>query len=150
MKKKWLLAAVGLIIIAEIIFIISASSRKPVPTQTPDPSQQVPSIPADQTDQSIQSVELQKAIAEQMKVDKEYSTWREKVQTEHSWINKMPLASDKYFIYFDLDKDMFVGRLYPRGGEDVELIKTDALKQLKDNKGVPVEDFKFDWVVSPK
>src|SRR3989344_2459682 len=63
--------------------------------------------------QNKQMADLNQTIKDQIKVNEEFTNWEKKVAGRYSWRRKLPLTSDKYFVYFDLTKKGFIGRLYP-------------------------------------
>lgn len=145
-KKKWLIASVLIVVLLVLGFLVS-SAGKNTPTPVVDIPPQDSTIPAGNPDQLARSEELQKAIAEQAQADQEYASWKDTNQQEYSWINKLPFASEKYYVYFDLDRKIFIGRIYPGTEGDVEAIKATVMRDMKDTKGVPVENFSFEWSV---
>ena len=155
LRSKWfyLLVVVLIIFFTALILFSSKSKVQPLPEARPLPLQSVQ--PLSETGSSTgpsptPSVELQKAIAQQMQVDEEYSNWEQNVKDNYPWRKKMPLTSEKYYVYFDLNKKVFIGRLYPTAGDNLDQMKTDILRQLKENKGVPIETFQFEWTILAK
>lgn len=155
LKSKSFYVLVGILIIFLFVLILLSSKPKtqPLPEPQPLPLQSVQ--PLSQTDSTTvpspaQSVELQKAIAEQMQVDQEYSNWEQNVKDNYPWRKKLPLTSDKYYVYFDLNKKVFIGRLYPSAGDNLDQMKADILRLLKEDKGVPIETFQFEWTILAK
>src|SRR3990167_8751030 len=96
-----------------------------------------------------QSPEVQQAISEQIQADQEYADWQQSNSDAYSWIRKLPLTAVNYFVYFDLEKKVFIGRLYPKTGENVDQLKSEVLNRLKTEKEIPVENFQFEWMVNP-
>lgn len=103
----------------------------------------VPATPA-------QSAALQKAIDEAKQASKEYDSWKDKTWEKYPWIKKLPIVGEKYYAYFDLDKEKFIGKLYPKTGDNTEQLKEAVKKELKEGKGIPVENFNFEWQIIPK
>ncbi|OGK40034.1 hypothetical protein A3A74_01970 [Candidatus Roizmanbacteria bacterium RIFCSPLOWO2_01_FULL_35_13] len=100
--------------------------------------------------QNRQVADVQQTIKDQLIVNQELANWEKKVAGRYPWRKKLPLTSDKYFIYFDLTKKSFIGRLYPDNDDLIEQIKADAIRILKKEKGIPLETFTVDWDVYPK
>ncbi len=84
----------------------------------------------------------------QQQADQDYADWERKVKSSYPWMNKFPLRTEKYFIYFDLNKKVFVGLLYPSSGDDPEKMKADIINELK-LRGVKTENYKIEWTVNP-
>lgn len=153
--RKLVIIGGGLVVLLIVLMIFSAGSKTKSSISTvPQPSQ-----PVEQQDQDIfnnsnnsqdgQSPEVQQAIADQMQADQEYADWQNNNSNSYPWLRKLPLTSEKYFVYFDLNKKGFIGRLYIKSGDDVEKIKSDILKILKVDEEIPVENFKVEWQVNP-
>jgi hypothetical protein len=98
------------------------------------------------------SAQLQKAIQVEVKkqqaVEQEYSTWQNEVRNDFPWRVKLPLHSDQYYVYFDINKKEFIGYLYPKSSDNVEQMKAVIVKILKEQKGIPVDSYPFGWTVS--
>lgn len=147
----------GVLIIFLLILTPLATAPKTQPGSTPQTTQSTPqsepqseqsfSVP---TNSPSKSAQLREAIAEQTKVDQEYAGWEKSVSDSYPWRKKLPLTSEKYYVYFDLNTKVFIGRLYTTSGDNVEQIKSDILKILKVDEEIPIENFKFEWNVFPK
>ena len=94
--------------------------------------------------------DLESAVDEQIKVVEEFANFENRVAGRYPWRKKLPLTSDKYFVYFDLNKKTFIGRLYPDDGDALEELKAEIIRILKKDKAIPLEEFKFDIDVYPK
>lgn len=157
-SKKFLIIGGILVVILIILISLATVSKKPTTTAINQPTQpaeqvQIPqsgSIPENTNSTESQSPEVQKAIAEQQKVDQEYSDWEQSVKDSYPWRKKMPLTSEKYYVYFDLNSKVFIGRLYLTPEDNDVQIKADILRQLKEDKQIPIENFKFEWQVFAK
>ena len=91
------------------------------------------------------SPEMKKALDEAGESAREYDNRQNNVRTEYPWIRKLPLVNEKYYVYFDLEKQKFVGHLYPASGEDIEQLKASAMNQLRVEKEIPVDNYQFEW-----
>lgn len=100
--------------------------------------------------QNRQATEVQQTIKDQIVVNEEFYDWEKRVAGRYSWRRKLPLTSDKYFVYFDFIKKGFIGRLYPDNDDLIEQIKADIVRKLKKEKEIPLESFTVDWDVYPK
>lgn len=154
-QRKFLLIGIAIFLLITLFIlnqILTASKQQPTGLQLPQQNTQT-----SQSDSSsgsfqspTQSPELQAAIAEQMAVDQEYAAMQKNVSEEYPWLKKLPFTSEKYYVYFDLQKKLFIALLYPKPGDDPEQIKNDILKALKETKGVAVENYTFEWTVKPQ
>lgn len=146
LTKKWLIAlSAGVVLLSFItlVFMPTAPSQElpePPPevkkaTATPRP----PTVTPDPT-----------KVEEQRNADKTYSDWERKVKVQYPWLGRIPVKTDRYFVYFNLDKKLFIGRLTPQQGDNVEQMKTEIRDVLKRVKGIPIENFQFEWTVTPQ
>lgn len=73
----------------------------------------------------------------------------------YPWYDKLPLRAADYFVYFDLEKKIFVGLLYPANTSQNEIVsqtvtmKAEIRKSLTD-LGIDVEKYEFEWVIKPE
>lgn len=154
LQRKFLLIGIAVFLLISLFILnlmLTASKQQPTSLQLSQPG--IDTTQSESSSDSFpsptQSPELQAAIAEQLAVDQEYAAMQKSVGEEYPWLKKLPLTSEKYYVYFDLEKKLFIGLLYPKSGDDPEQIKADILKQLKEAKGVAVENYTFEWTVKP-
>lgn len=148
-NKKVIIAAV--IFIGIIILAVLASSKKAVEQQPINDATNNNLIPT-QTEE-VKSQELQAAIASQQKTDQEYSQWQESTRTNYPWIKVLPLYGDKYFLYFDISKKVFVGKIYSAVSDNVEQIKTQIKADLQAKlagENINSSSFKYEWKIIPQ
>lgn len=93
------------------------------------------------------SAQLEQAIEEAKQSAREYDDWQANLRLTYPWLRKLPLADDKYYVYFDLKEEKFLGSVYPVSGDNVAIIKTEALRVLKEVKEIPVDDYQISWTV---
>lgn len=150
-RKKWLV--IGLVLIVMLVMLVALSMQKkknPEVAELFKNNQVLDDSSEPQVEQLSESVQLQKAIEEQKQADQDYAQWRDDIRVDYPWLNKLPLAGDKYYVYFDIDKKMFVATLYPAAGDDIEQIKNTVVSDLKTKKEIPADTFNFEWVVYQK
>ena len=144
--RKALLIA-GLFVI--IIFIALYSRLKNETASLPPTQNQnaavLPSLPP-----LTQAAQLNEAVTDQQSADKNYVSWQETSRTDYPWINKLPLYSDKYFVYFDLEKKVFIGKLYPQIQDNVDELKSEIENRLKTDLEVPLENYIVNWNILPQ
>lgn len=99
---------------------------------------------------ATQKVALQQAINSQKAVDDEYAGLQLEVKQNYPWLRKLPLASQRYFVYFDIDKKTFIGKLYLSKSDDGQKLKTELVNRLRNVLEIPVENFLFEWIVIPQ
>lgn len=127
-----------LLLILSVVIISSVNKGKEnIPTVTPTLK---PAAPATE--------ELKKAIEKQQKVDQEYSDWQVQVRKENP-LKGLPLAGEKYFIYYNTAKQKFIGKLYPSAQDDIEQLKNIVIQELK-AKGNTVDTNSIEWKITQK
>ena len=93
---------------------------------------------------------LAQSIEEQKNVDEDFSFWENRIATKYPWRRKLPLSSDKYFVYFDFTSKKFIARLYPSQGDNSEQLKAEIIRRLKKQIGIELEKFSLDIDIWPK
>lgn len=107
----------------------------PQPTENPNPTL---------------AAAMKKAVAEAQKEANEYNTYQEQLHTEYPWLRKLPLASPQYYVYFDLPTKSFIGKIYPKNEDHVDLLKEAVTEKLKTEKQIPVDKYPIKWSVYPQ
>lgn len=160
-NKLFLIIAVSiLLIILFIIFSLSPTKDKTSPvskTNTEENNFQSRTQDNFQNNQRTVQIktrppvkDLKSAIDEAKQSANEYTNWQEQLKIDYPWLRRLPLASEKYYVYFNLSKRMFLARLYPKRGDNVEKMKADIVRQLKEVKQIPIENFQIDWTIMPQ
>lgn len=149
-KKFYILVGVIIVILLILISLSTKSRTQSLtgvqPTQSIQPLDSSDSVSNSNNSQSTtQSEELKQAIVSQKKADQEYAGWEKSVMDKYPWRKKLPLTSEKYFVFFDINNKVFIARLYPKQGDDIEQLKSEILKELKEGKGIPVDNYKIEW-----
>lgn len=104
---------------------------------------------------SMENVPLEDQIKTQAEADKNYGEWEKNVLKNYPWYNQLPLQADNYFVYFDLDKKIFIGKLYPKKSSNLSIetqvntFKNEIITQLK-TLGVDIAKFSFQWLTNPE
>lgn len=96
-----------------------------------------------------ESPELAAAINDQKKVDQEYGNWQDDTRNQFPWRKSLPLYSDNYYVYFDIENKKFIGLLYPGSSESTDNIKQEILKVFRE-EDIPQTQYEFDWKITPK
>ena len=84
--------------------------------------------------------------------DQNYIEWEKSVDQSYPWLEKLPLETENYFFYFDIDTKSFVGQLYPSGSSEISeadqvtAMKAEIMTSLT-NLGIPTT-FPFDWQIT--
>lgn len=134
-RKKWFLAG-GMLFVVILVGLVFLSGRK-----APNSGNQ---------DTSEKEILMTKAIAKQQKADEGYALLGEKVTASYPWIHSLPVWTEQYFVYFNIKKESFVGRLYPTKEDNVEEMKVAIIQELRLSKKVPATDYPFEWTVMQK
>lgn len=147
-RTKKIICAVALCLLLFLLY--TAASKKSVPQSLEEATQQVrDKMQQSQFTELPQSPELKEAINQQRAADQEYTDWKDNNHEQFPWINKLPVGNEKYFVYFDLEKKAFLGRLYPSTGDNVEQLRTEAISKLKE-KQIPADSYPIEWTVFPQ
>lgn len=145
MRSKKFLVVIGVFIVIVFLSIILFS------TSTTKESKLAPDsglTSATVTPLPETSVQLQLAIDEAKNSANEYDTWQANLKNDYPWLRRLPLAGEKYYVYFDLNREKFIGFLYTSTGDNIAELKAEIIRQLKDDKQIPVENYSFEWTVS--
>ena len=94
----------------------------------------------------VDSALLQEAISEQTAVDRDYAGWQEAVKNDFPWKKHLPLYSENYYVYFDINDSIFIARLYLAPEVELAQVKQQILTTL-DSKGIPYNDYPFQWLL---
>jgi hypothetical protein len=148
-KKLLLIGGVVLLVLLVLIAGVLLSGSK----ETTQPKTETTNAPTSSITQSVSptmSPDESQALKEQLKIDADYGSALEEVNTQYPWFNNLPLRGEKYFVYFDLQKKVLIGLLYPKAGDNVEAMKIQVQNELKQRKKVPVEKYPIEWTVTPE
>jgi len=142
-KKFLVIIVVFIVIVFFALALLSSSKTKDDKLARSDVSTQVVVSPSAEI-----SAELQIAIDEAKNSATEFDDWQTSLKTDYPWLRRLPLAGEKFFVYFDLNRGKFIGFLYLAPGDNITDIKVEIIKQLKDDKQIPVENYNFEWTIS--
>lgn len=150
-EKKWHVISILLVAVVIILGILS------IVLNTEQKSQMMSAFPKSspfyrppKIEPLTEAEKLKIAIAEQTNADKEYVELKKANTSNFPWLNKLPLAGDKYYVYFDIEKSAFVATVYPSTGDNVDQIKQQVVKDLQEKKQIPAQQYEFEWVVYEK
>ena len=74
--------------------------------------------------------------------DRETGDWLRDIYISYPWYNTLPLMTDNYFVYFDVNQKKFIATVYDKSNS--EAIKFDVEAQLQ-NIGVDLGSFEIIW-----
>ena len=78
----------------------------------------------------------------QTKSDIEYAQMYESMHDDFPWLDLLPLQTDTYFVYFDVNQEAFFGEIYV--SENQEEIKNEITARLSELQ-IPYENYRFVW-----
>jgi len=151
LHKKWLLVLIGVGIVSVIMYV----ALSPAPTQQMvEPAQptgvSAPSPTTPFRPQPTSSArEIQHAVEEAKQSAQVYDTQQAERRTDYPWLRKFPLAGKGYFVYFDVQKEAYVARLYPTVNDSIPVLKETVRRALVARE-IPPDAFPFDWTILPQ
>ena len=144
-KKILILASIIIVIILLMVIFLPKKKSQNLKNNPAQPVTYVALQPPSPV--STNSAELEQAIEEAKQSAREYDDWQANLRQTYPWLRKLPVADDKYYVYFDLKEEKFLGSVYPASGDNVAIIKAAALRVLKEVKEIPVDDYQISWTV---
>ncbi len=132
-----------ILVVGYTIFAFSPQkSAETTPPPTPIIQKQKPTLNPTQVQQ------LQTAA------DRNYAQHQKELDETYPWLNQLPLSGDNYFVYFDVAKKQFIGKLYPKTSlgsvdDQVVTLKNQVLEALK-TQNIPYDQYQFSWVITPE
>lgn len=99
---------------------------------------------------SADTISIEDQTRAQTEADKRVADIQEEILKNYPWYNQLPLHTDSYFVYFDVDKKKFIGQLYSSNNQ-FDSLKNEAISKLQ-SIGVNTSAFTFEWTentVSP-
>ncbi len=106
------------------------------------------------TPENPEEVPVDDQIKNQAKADEEFGKWVSDIYTNYPWYDKLPLMTDNYFVYFDLDQKKFEGKIYI---QDISTPTPEQIQQYKDETittleslGVNTLEFQIHWTTEQK
>lgn len=143
-SKQFLILSGGLLLVILLAVVFS-----PRASQAPPPDTKLSGTSlTDEVPTPTMTVEYIQAVTEAKQSAAVYDAGVAEVRAEFPWIRKFPISGEgKYFVYFDTEKKVFVGKLYPKSGDDVEALKTKA-KQHMEQREIPPDAYPFEWRVT--
>lgn len=122
-------------------FTLRGKITKQPTSNTPSPVlTRVPTIPAENPDELLR---------EQGESDKKFGDWQKNLYETYPWYDKLPLQTERYFVYFNPEKKTFTAKLYPISSqnEEIEALKKEIRTKLTE-LGIPYTEDAIEWIVS--
>ncbi|OGG00671.1 hypothetical protein A3D78_05010 [Candidatus Gottesmanbacteria bacterium RIFCSPHIGHO2_02_FULL_39_14] len=150
LRNKWVLGILSVLLLAVFLPLLLLTERPKqeivtkkaiIPTVLPIPT----TFMANVTSPVTFSSEQLKAIEQQRTLDETVGTREIEIRSNYPWFMKLPLRGEKYFVYFETNSKIFTGLLYPEAGDNTDQMKAEIRKKLKDEYGIPIDNFTFKW-----
>lgn len=119
----------------------------PVASPTPFPTS-ISTIPPSNTPPSDQ-------IRIQSQADQDFATKTNQIKTLYPWLNKLPIQTSNYYVYFDVSLKQFIAKLYPSSAsttpvdQQVDLFKNDITTKLQ-NLIPDYTKYNITWDIKPE
>lgn len=118
---KYLFFALLFGIFILLIFILSpliSNLGSPRPISTPSPILIAPSASPMSTPITTPIIlPSNTPSADQIKIqsqaDQDFATKTNQIKTLYPWLNKLPIQTPNYYVYFDISQKQFIAKLYP-------------------------------------
>ena len=156
-RNPTLLLLIPLGLLLFMIGMIIYLSFQPHSPQEPDQNPNAVITPQASTNISptMGEMSLEEQAREQAIADKNFRIWEAEVAEKYPWLNELPLQTDSYFFYFDIDKEAFIGTLYPNSTStiptqtQVDAMKIEIITELT-QLGIPYSNYPLEWEVIPE
>ncbi len=100
-----------------------------------------------------QDVPIEDQIKNQAEADKDFGEWVDSIYTNYPWYDKLPLMTDNYFVYFDLDQKKFISKIYTQGQstpqEEIQKYQGEIISRLE-SLGIKTAEFQIEWTSEQK
>lgn len=140
MKKntKIILAVLGIVLVILIIVLNIYSAKKAQEAQnagvTPTPTLGL-----------YPTLSLKDQVKTQQQSDVDTGHLKAETDKQYPWLDKLPLETTEYFIYFDEDKKKFIAKIYLKN-RTVEVVKNEVVAELQQQE-FPLNTYPIEWIV---
>lgn len=86
----------------------------------------------------------------QVQSDENFGDWQNQIYNQYPWYDQLPLQTNEYYTYFNIDSKEFISSLYisPSDTKKIQLLKNEVLQKLQ-GFGVNTTVYKFAWNITP-
>jgi|GEM_PF-3524881 len=162
-KRNYILVAIPFVLIlffvlfSLILFQSPSPSKNPAVTPPPSNNSSEGGSPINQfiqPDTPLNPTQMH-LMKQQAQAEADDAQLQETIQKTYPWIDKLPLQSDNYFFFFDVEKKSFIGKLYPQTTDETSLetqvntMKAAIIEELN-NLAIPTTQFPIDWQITPE
>lgn len=155
MTKYLIIFLIIFIVILGILTILPKLSSRRKPTATPLPVLVAPSSSPSVTQKPEKVISTEEQIRLQSQADKDFAEKTKQTATLYPWLDKLPIQSQNYFAYFDIDQKIFIAKLYPKSSssipvdQQVEDLKKEVQAKLQEL--IPdYNNYQISWDVKPE
>lgn len=130
-QKPIIVLVLGLIFILIVLVVLISSSSKP--SNKPLPIPEVIEAPVFPTQLPIlkttplptitpsKDTPLEEQLRIQTEADNNTTNIKNGILQKYPWYNQLPLQEKDYFVYFNLEKQVFIGKLYPQRSSSIPI-----------------------------
>lgn len=143
MKKVYFYIIVSILVLLVLIGIYLMNTRNKSVVNNQNILTSPTSIPdvSDIKDKNIFPTLTQEETVN-LESDRETGEWIQEIYTSYPWYSTLPLMTDNYFVYFDVNQKKFFATVYTK--ENIEAIRFDVQTQLE-NIGVDLSQYEMVW-----
>lgn len=120
MTKYLFFALLFAIFILLVIFlfplIANLGKTKPIPSPSPiltAPSVLPTPVPTSISTASPSGIPLTDQIKIQSEADRDFAEKTKQINILYPWLDKLPIQTPNYYVYFDVNQKQFIAKLYP-------------------------------------
>lgn len=97
----------------------------------------------------------EKKLELQTTADNNYANIQDDLLKQYPWYSSMPLQTENYFAYFNLDKKVFIGKIYPQRSsavtvEDQVTAYQNEIKNKLQSLKIDLSVYNIEWIVTPE
>lgn len=139
-----------LVIIIPSLFIILVASIFLIIRPSDLPNTNTSNLPIPTSNKIIIPTRSEVVIGtqDQGQADKNFAEELTRQRNPYPWYSKLPLITSNYFIYFDLEKKIFIGKIYAKKNslkdDQIAEIKRGSLIRLSE-LGIEINNFRIEW-----
>lgn len=104
------------------------------------------------TTSPVESIDSADKARAQTQADRDFALRQEEVAKKYPWYDKFPIKTSNYFLYFDADRKVFIGKIYTNAvTSDQQIIqyKNDIFKKMRAFEIKP-DEYIIEWKIIPE
>lgn len=75
--------------------------------------------------------------------DQNWGNKSQEINSNYPWLDQFPLTTDEYFVYFDINKKLFIAKIFSSKTEDTKTKISNELAQ----KGIDITKYIIQWEI---